>query len=113
MWKIGPECAAQHRKNTRPSTMNWRDPNAAATEAIGPSETALAAGPDVAAAGGCRTNIAAGVNNAQARMPIANIAVRQSYVVINQRANGEIVIGATPMPAETSDTARLRCVSNQ
>ncbi len=24
-----------------------------------------------------------------------------------------MVIGAMPMPAETSDTARLRCVSNQ
>ena len=43
---------------------------------------------------------------------MTSIAVRQSYVVINQRASGEIVIGATPMPAETSDTARLRCVSN-
>ena len=32
---------------------------------------------------------------------------------ISQRANGEIVIGATPMPAETSETARLRWVSNQ
>ena len=32
---------------------------------------------------------------------------------ISQLAKGEIVIGATPMPADTSDTARLRCVSNQ
>ncbi len=24
-----------------------------------------------------------------------------------------MVIGATPIPAETSDTARLRCLSNQ
>ena len=24
-----------------------------------------------------------------------------------------MVIGATPMPAETSETARLRCLSNQ
>lgn len=46
-------------------------------------------------------------------MPIASIAVRQSYSLINQRANGEMVIGATPMPAETSETARLRCRSNQ
>ena len=45
-------------------------------------------------------------------MPMTSIAVRQSYVVMSQRANGEIVIGATPMPAETSETARLRCVSN-
>ncbi len=28
-------------------------------------------------------------------------------------AKGDMVIGATPMPADTSDTARLRCVSNQ
>ena len=28
-------------------------------------------------------------------------------------SDGEIVIGATPMPADTSDTARLRCLSNQ
>ena len=27
--------------------------------------------------------------------------------------NGDMVIGAIPMPAETRDTARLRCVSNQ
>ena len=30
-----------------------------------------------------------------------------------QRASGEIVIGATPMPADTSDTARLRLSANQ
>jgi hypothetical protein len=45
-------------------------------------------------------------------MPIAIIATRQSYVEISQRANGEIVIGATPMPAETRETARLRLLSN-
>ena len=32
---------------------------------------------------------------------------------MSQRANGEIVIGATPMPAETSETARPRLSSNQ
>src|SRR3954454_13135197 len=31
----------------------------------------------------------------------------------SQAASGDMVIGATPMPAETSDTARLRWVSNQ
>ena len=31
---------------------------------------------------------------------------------MSQRAKGEMVSGATPMPAETSDTARLRLVSN-
>ena len=33
--------------------------------------------------------------------------------MISQLASGEIVSGAMPMPAETSDTARLRRVSNQ
>jgi hypothetical protein len=31
---------------------------------------------------------------------------------MSQRAKGEMVIGATPMPAETSDTARPRFLSN-
>jgi hypothetical protein len=32
---------------------------------------------------------------------------------MSRAANADIVIGAIPMPAETRDTARLRCVSNQ
>jgi hypothetical protein len=32
---------------------------------------------------------------------------------MSRAANGDMVIGAMPMPAETRDTARLRCVSNQ
>lgn len=40
-------------------------------------------------------------------------AVRQSYVVISQPAKGEMVSGATPMPADTNETARLRRFSNQ
>ncbi len=41
------------------------------------------------------------------------IEVRQSWCETSQAASGAIVIGAMPMPAETSDTARLRWVSNQ
>src|SRR5206468_11059560 len=41
------------------------------------------------------------------------IEVRQSWPETSQAASGAIVIGAMPMPAETSDTARLRWVSNQ
>ena len=41
------------------------------------------------------------------------IEVRQSWCEISQAANGDIVIGAIPMPADTSETARLRWVSNQ
>ena len=39
--------------------------------------------------------------------------VRQSWLDMSCAANGDIVNGAIPMPAETSDTARLRWVSNQ
>src|SRR5579883_2330562 len=42
-----------------------------------------------------------------------SIEVRQSYCETSQATSGDIVIGAIPMPAETSDTARLRWVSNQ
>ena len=38
---------------------------------------------------------------------------RQSWWVISQATSGDMVTGAMPMPAETSDTARLRWVSNQ
>ena len=39
--------------------------------------------------------------------------VRQLKVETSHAARGAMVIGAMPMPAETSDTARLRWVSNQ
>src|SRR5690606_29081627 len=38
---------------------------------------------------------------------------RQSLKVTSQAARGDMVIGAMPIPAETSETARLLCVSNQ
>ena len=39
--------------------------------------------------------------------------VRQSWACTSHAASGDMVIGAMPMPADTSDTARLRRVSNQ
>ena len=41
------------------------------------------------------------------------IVVRQSWLWTSQATSGDMVIGAIPMPADTSDTARLRWVSNQ
>ena len=41
------------------------------------------------------------------------IVVRQSWPETSQATSGDMVIGAIPMPADTSDTARLRWVSNQ
>ena len=41
------------------------------------------------------------------------IELRQSWCETSQAASGDMIIGAIPMPAETSETARLRWVSNQ
>ena len=49
-----------------------------------------------------------------AAMPLMiSMEDRQSWLWMSQPASGVIVIGAMPRPAETSDTARLRRVSNQ
>ena len=42
-----------------------------------------------------------------------SIALRQSIRPMRKAAKGDIVIGAMPKPADTSETARLRWVSNQ
>lgn len=39
--------------------------------------------------------------------------LRQSVVSIKAAAKGDIVTGASPIPAETSDTAKARRVVNQ
>src|SRR5260370_38809800 len=70
------------------------------------------AAPSFAALDGRRTSSAAGINSTHAAIPMVIIATRQLYVEISQRANGEMVIGATPIPAETRETARLRLLSN-
>ena len=44
---------------------------------------------------------------------MTSIALRQSIRPMSKAANGDMVIGAMPNPAETSETARLRWVSNQ
>ena len=56
---------------------------------------------------------AAGSMRTRAIPAMISIALRQSIRPISKAANGDIVIGAMPNPAETSETARLRWVSNQ
>jgi hypothetical protein len=63
--------------------------------------------------GGRRTSSAAGIISIAVRAAIINIEVRQSWIVTSHAASGAMVIGAIPMPAETNETARPRCVSNQ
>src|SRR4051794_9731670 len=64
-------------------------------------------------AGGRRTSSAAGIITAAARAAMIWRVVLQSVVATSHAANGDMVIGAIPIPAETSETARLRWVSNQ
>ena len=61
---------------------------------------------------GRRTSSDAGISSAAAATPMISCAVRQPWFAMSQLANGATVIGATASPAETSDTANARCLSN-
>src|SRR5579862_6934641 len=63
--------------------------------------------------GGRRTKNDVGIMITAARAAMISSAVRQSWWPMSQAAMGDIVIGAMPIPADTSDTARLLWVSNQ
>src|SRR5918992_3933942 len=68
--------------------------------------------PDATTAGARRTKKEAGTSSAQHRTAMMSCALRQSVQDTSQAANGESVSGATPIPTDTSDTARLRWRSN-
>src|SRR6476660_1165640 len=112
VWKIGPACVAQQAKKLAASTMKGVERSAAPT-AIGGSAAALPPPAVAALCGAGRTKSAAGSRSAQAAMPMMSCADRQSVVASSHAANGETVIGATPIPAETSETARLRRSGSQ
>ena len=78
MWKIGPECAAQQAKCASASVMNCGVRNACATVHCVSGTAAPLALEGVAGCGAGRTRNEAGINSAQATMPITSIAVRQS-----------------------------------
>src|SRR5713226_6047372 len=111
---IGPECVAQHKKFVAIRMMNCGERTACASDISGGG----APSPDGAAcalstAGGRRTSSETGIMMAATTMASTCIEVRQSWFDTSQAASGDMIIGAIPMPAETSETARLRCVSNQ
>src|ERR1700743_3395868 len=82
---IGPECVAQQKKFVRTKMMNCER----------------------------RTKNATGIMIAPTTSAMICIEKRQSWFETSQAASGDMVIGAMPMPADTSETARLRWVSNQ
>ena len=74
MWKIGPECAAQHAKCASASVMNCGVRNACATVHCTSGAAVPPAAEGAAACGAGRTSSDAGINSAQDAMPITSIA---------------------------------------
>src|SRR5260221_8705283 len=110
---IGPECVAQQKKFVSNRMMNCGERSACNSDI-----SAGAGSPDgtdgaLSSAGARRTSSETGIMIAATTRATICIEVRQSWCEISQAASGDMVIGAMPMPADTSDTARLRWVSNQ
>src|ERR1700719_2967061 len=111
---IGPECVAQQKKFVSRRMMNCGERNACASDisgcdALSPAEAEYAA----SSAGARRTSNETGIIMQATTMARICIEVRQSWFETSQAASGDMVMGAMPMPAETSETARLRWVSKQ
>ena len=98
MWNSGPECSTGNE-----GEHDNRDVNAARTVICG--SAARSAALPLSKPGARRIRKAAGSNSAQTATPIASWANRQSYVETSRAAMGATVMGATPMPAETSETS--------
>src|ERR1700755_2857226 len=109
---IGPECVAQQKKFVSNRMMNWGERSACPIDIDGAPPAEAASG-SLSSTGGRRTRNDTGIMMAATMRATICSEVRQSWIVISHPAHGAMVIGALPMPAETSDTARLRWVSNQ
>ena len=111
---IGPECVAQQKKFVSSRMMNCGDRTASPTDiSAGAPPSAAATAPPPASAGGRRTKSDTGIMMAATIPATICMVVRQSWPETSQATSGAMVMGAIPMPADTSETARLRWVSNQ
>src|SRR3954463_8998056 len=110
---IGPECVAQQKKLVSSRMMNCGERSACASDISAGAGPPDGADSPLASAGARRTSSETGIMIAATTAATICIDVRQSWCETSQAASGDMVIGAMPMPAETSDTARLRWVSNQ
>src|SRR5260370_30867590 len=110
---IGPECVAQQKKLVARRMMNGGDRTACEIDIpdCGPTSPDAAAPP--ASAGGRRTSSATGIMMEATTTARICIVVRQSWLWTSQATSGDMVIGAIPMPPDTSDTAKLPWQSNQ
>src|SRR5580658_2115251 len=109
---IGPECVAQQKKLVASRMMNCGERNASPSDICGalPADDATGV---ASSAGGRRIRSETGIMIAATTPATISMVVRQSWYETSQATSGDMVMGAMPMPADTSDTARLRWVSNQ
>src|SRR5690242_19858767 len=110
---IGPEWVAQQKKFVASRMMNCGEHSACASVMSGCEGSPDGVDAPLSSAGARRTSNDTGIMIAATTRATICIEVRQSWFETSQAASGDMVIGAMPMPAETSDTARLRWVSNQ
>src|SRR5882757_6268148 len=110
---IGPECVAQQKKLVASRIMNCGERIACAIDMSDCGPVSPDGAPPPASAGGRRTSSETGIMMQATMTATICIVVRQSWLETSQATIGDMVIGAIPMPADTSDTARLRWVSNQ
>src|SRR5205807_10420478 len=111
---IGPECVAQQKKFVRNRMMNCGERKACESDmsdCTAPSREGAERW--LSSAGGRRTSRETGIIITATTTARICIEVRQSWFEMSQAASGDMVMGAIPIPAETSDTARLRWDSNQ
>src|ERR1700676_421868 len=110
---MGPECVAQQKKFVSSRIMNCGERSACESDIS--ACTGLPDGADgaLASAGARRTNSETGIMITATTSATICIEVRQSWYETSQAASGDMVIGAMPIPADTSETARRRCGSNQ
>src|SRR5947208_13480679 len=110
---IGPECVAQQKKFVASRMMNCGERSACASVMSGSAVALDGVDAPLSSAGTRRTSSETGIMIAVTTRATICIEVRQSWFETSQAASGDMVIGAMPMPAETSDTARLRWVAHQ
>src|ERR1700722_2749885 len=110
---IGPEWVAQQKKLVASRMMNCGERSACESDISEFTGSPDGADSTFSSAGARRTSSETGIMIAATTRATICIEVRQSWCETSHAANGAMVIGAIPMPAETSDTARLRWVSTQ
>src|ERR1700683_1845454 len=105
---MGPECVAQQKKFVSSRVMNCGDLIACRTVIpdCGPWCAARTASSDFNA-GARRTRNATGIITTAASAARIWRDVLQSWFEMSRAANGGMVLGDIPMPAETRATARL------